>query len=33
SLNGGDLAIGDFARKITDMDNACQKALSRLGQE
>ncbi|ANW90470.1 TPA: cell division protein ZapA [Neisseria meningitidis] len=33
SLNGGDLAIGDFARKIADMDNACQKALSRLAQE
>ncbi len=32
SLNG-DLAIGDFERKITDMSNACQKALSRLGQE
>ena len=32
SLNG-DLAIGDFERKITDMSNACQKALTRLGQE
>ena len=32
SLNG-DLAIGDFDRKITDMSNACQKALTRLGQE
>ena len=32
SLNG-DLAIGDFERKITDMSNACQKALPRLGQE
>ena len=29
----GDLAIGDFERKITDMSNACQKALTRLGQE
>ena len=32
SLNS-DLAIGDFERKITDMSNACQKALTRLGQE
>lgn len=32
SLNG-DLAIDDFERKITDMSNACQKALTRLGQE
>ena len=32
SLNG-DLAIGDFERKITDMSNAGQKALTRLGQE
>ena len=32
SLNG-DLAIGDFERKITDMSNACQKALTRLVQE
>ena len=32
SLNG-DLAIGEFERKITDMSNACQKALTRLGQE
>ena len=32
SLNG-DLAIGDFERKITDMSNSCQKALTRLGQE
>lgn len=32
SLNG-DLAIGDFERKITDMSNACQKALTCLGQE
>ena len=32
SLNG-DLAIGDFERKITDMSNACQKAITRLGQE
>ena len=32
SLNG-DLAIGDFERKITDMSNACQKALTRLGHE
>ena len=32
SLNG-DLAIGDFERRITDMSNACQKALTRLGQE
>mgnify|MGYP003602578783 CR=1 FL=1 len=27
-----DLAIGEFQRKITDMNNACQKALSRLEQ-
>ena len=27
-----DLAIGEFERKITDMNNACQKALSRLEQ-
>ncbi|ATD65797.1 cell division protein ZapA [Neisseria weixii] len=27
-----DLAIGEFQRKITDMSNACQKALSRLEQ-
>ena len=27
-----DLAIGEFERKITDMSNACQKALSRLEQ-
>ena len=32
SLNG-DLAIGDFERKITDMSNACQKVLTRLVQE
>ena len=32
SLNG-DLAIGEFERKITDMSNACQKALTRLVQE
>lgn len=25
------LAIGEFERKITDMTNACDKALSRLG--
>ncbi|WP_416191370.1 cell division protein ZapA [Neisseria sp. CCUG12390] len=25
-----DLAIGEFQRKITDMNNACEKALSRL---
>ncbi|PKT89142.1 cell division protein ZapA, partial [Neisseria meningitidis] len=33
SLNGGDLAIRDFARKIADMENAFQKALSPLAQE
>lgn len=27
-----DLAIGEFQRKIADMNNACQKALSRLEQ-
>ena len=27
-----DLAIGEFERKITDMSNACEKALSRLEQ-
>ena len=27
-----DLAIGEFERKITDMNNACQKALARLEQ-
>ncbi|WP_416189432.1 cell division protein ZapA [Neisseria sp. CCUG17229] len=27
-----DLAIGEFQRKITDMNDACQKALSRLEQ-
>ncbi|WP_165008687.1 cell division protein ZapA [Neisseria yangbaofengii] len=27
-----DLAIGEFQRKMTDMSNACQKALSRLEQ-
>ena len=27
-----DLAIGEFERKITDMNNACQKALARLDQ-
>ena len=32
SLNG-DLAIGDFERKITDMSNACQKELTRMVQE
>ena len=32
SLNG-DLAIGDFERKITDMINDCQKELTLLGQE
>lgn len=31
SLNG-DLAIGEFERKISDMNNACEKALSRLEQ-
>lgn len=28
-----DLAIGEFQRKITDMTNACEKALARLDQQ